>query len=384
MNWHLAIGNWQLAMDANLRAVVVGAGVVGASVAWELSAAGCKVTLVDARHPGEGATRASAGVLCPYIEGHPASPLRDLGRESLDMYDEFVARLRRDSGRDLVYERSGTLEVALTNEQAERFAAASAALWTEGVEARWVPPAVIPDLEPNVTPNAAGGLLILMHGFVAVTSLTLAAVAAAERRGATLIVETGVIEVQPERGGGVSVKTSTQSWTADIVVMAAGSWSSRVRIEGAEPIPVKPIRGQLLQLAAPERLLHRPIWGETGYLVPWPDGSVLVGATVEDVGFDESNTDEARRALLEMAVELVPALERAELVDARAGLRPKGPDDLPLVGRSRVVPGLIYATGHYRNGVLLAPLTAALVKQLAMDPAAGTRDALEPARWGTL
>ena len=115
-----------------------------------------------------------------------------------------------------------------------------------------------------------------------------------------------------------------------------------------------------------------------------PKGFVLVGATVEDVGFDESNTEEARQSLLEMAIALVPALQRAEEVEARAGLRPKGPEDLPLVGRSRVVPGLIYATGHYRNGVLLAPLTAQLVRRLALDSAAATIAALEPSQYGVL
>jgi glycine oxidase len=367
-----------------ISSIVIGAGVVGATIAWELAAAGVRVTLVDARKPGEGATRASAGVLCPYIEGHPASPLRDLGRESLDMYDDFIARLAHDSSREILYDRSGTLEVALSMEEAERLAAASAALWREGVEARWVPAAVIPDLEPNVSPDAPGGLFIPMHGFVGVTSLTMAAVAAAERRGASLVVDAGAIEVQATSGGDVLVRTATQAWNADVVVMAAGSWSSRVRVEGAEPIPVKPIRGQLLQLASTPGLLRRPIWGEAGYLVPWPDGSVLVGATVEDVGFDESNTEEARRELLDVAVALVPALKQANVVDARAGLRPKGPDDLPLVGRSRVVNGLIYATGHYRNGVLLAPLTADLVRRLAMDPGAPTIAALDPTRFGGL
>ena len=129
-----------------MDAIVIGVGVVGATIAWELAAAGVRVTMVEARRPGAGATRASAGVLCPYIEGHPASPLRDLGRESLDMYDDFIARLRRDSGHDIVYERTGTLEVALATDQAERLAETSAALWKEGVEARWVPLEELGDL----------------------------------------------------------------------------------------------------------------------------------------------------------------------------------------------------------------------------------------------
>jgi glycine oxidase len=346
--------------------IVIGAGVVGSTIAYELASAGARVRLFDARTPGDGATRASAGVLAPYIEGHPASPLRDLGRESLDRFDEFIARLRGDSRREIVYERAGTLEVALTPEQV---ASASAALWREGVEARWVPAAVLPDLEPQVSIQAAGGLFIPMHGHVGVSSLTTAAVAAATDFGAELIVETGAVDVRRASGGGVLVRAATGAWEADVAVMAAGSWSSRIRVEGADPVPVKPIRGQLLQLGAKPGLLQRVVWGDAGYLVPWPDGSVLAGATVEDVGFDESSTQEARRALLEMAAALVPALKSA---------------DLALIGRSRVVPGLIYATGHYRNGVLLAPLTAEIVRRLALDPAAATRPELEPSRFGHL
>jgi len=363
---------------------VIGAGVVGSTIAWELAAAGVRVRLIDARTPGDGATRASAGVLAPFIEGHPASPLRDLGRESLDRFDEFIARLRDDSRREIVYERSGTLEVALTMEQAERLAAASAALWRDGVEARWLPAAVLPDLEPQVSKSALGGLFIPMHGLVGVSSLTFAAVAAAQDRGTELVGEAGAVEVRAVPGGGVAVATATSVWESDLAVMAAGSWSSRIRVEGADPVPVKPIRGQLLQLRAEAGLLRRAIWGDAGYLVPWPDGSVLVGATVEDVGFDESSTQEARRALLDAATSLVPALKTADLADARAGLRPKSPDDLPLVGRSSAVPGLLYATGHYRNGVLLAPLTADLVRRLALDPSAEPRPALDPSRCGRL
>jgi glycine oxidase len=364
--------------------IVIGAGVVGSTIAYELASAGAQVRLLDARTPGDGATRASAGVLAPYIEGHPASPLRDLGRESLDRFDEFIARLRRDSGRAIVYERAGTLEVALTPEHAERLASASAALWREGVEARWVPAAVLPDLEPELSAQAEGGLFIPIHGHVGVSSLTTAAVAAAADRGADVIVESGAVAVRSATGGGVRVSTATSAWEADAAVMAAGSWSSRIRVEGADAAPVTPIRGQLLQLGARPGLLQRVVWGDAGYLVPWPDGSVLAGATVEDVGFDESSTLEARRALLEMAAALVPALKSADLADARAGLRPKSPDDLPLIGRSRVVPGLIYATGHYRNGVLLSPLTAEIVRRLALDPAARTRPELEPSRFGRL
>ncbi len=362
--------------------IVVGAGVVGATAAWELAAAGARVRLIDARAPGDGATRASAGVLAPYIEGHPASPLRELGRQSLDLYDEFIARLRADSYREVTYDRSGTLEVALTQADAERLAEVSAALWRDGVEARWVPPAVIPDMEPGVSPAATGALFIPMHGYVGVSSLTAAAVAAAAGRGAEVMQDCGALDIASTPGGGVAVRHAAGVLEADQVVLAAGSWSSQVRVHGAEPVPVKPIRGQLLQLGTMRGVIGRVIWGAHGYLVPWADGSVLVGATVEDVGFDESTTPDARRALLDLAASLVPELATAGIADMRAGLRPRGPDDLPLLGRSAAVRGLVYAAGHYRNGVLLAPLTAELVRRFVFDSSTPPVPALDPARCG--
>lgn len=363
-------------------AVVVGAGVIGATVAWSLVQAGCDVDVIDARGPGEGATRASAGVLAPFIEGAPASPLRTLGHEGLDLYDAFIAQLARDSGQPVIYARGGTLEVALTVEEAERLGSESGTLWQAGIEGRWVPPALLSDVEPAVSPEATGGLLVPMHGYVGVGSLTRAALAAAQARGARVHVKSGAVHISSGPQGGVVVRTAGRVYTADVAVMAAGSWSSQVTVEGADPIPVSPIRGQLLQLQAAPGLLRHVIWGTAGYLVPWPDGTVLVGATVEDVGFDESLTDEGCAGLRRMAGALIPALAEAPLVEARTGLRPKSPDDLPMIGRSSVVPALVYATGHYRNGVLLAPYTAQLVRRLVSDPLAPVPPEMRPDRFG--
>jgi glycine oxidase len=245
-----------------------------------------------------------------------------------------------------------------------------------------VPSALLSDVEPAVSPDATGALLVPMHGFVGVGSLTRAALAAAATRGTRLHVATGAVHIAPSAEGGAVVRTADRTWTADTAVMAAGSWSTQVTIEGADAVPVVPIRGQLLQLQAARGLLRRVIWGTAGYLVPWPDGTVLAGATVEDVGFDESLTDEGCAGLRAMAAALVPALADAPLVEARTGLRPKGPDDLPLIGRSVPVPALIYATGHYRNGVLLAPYTAQLVRRLVTDPSTTVPEELRPERHG--
>lgn len=362
--------------------MIVGAGVIGATVACELTAAGYAVDVLDARGPAGGATRASAGVLAPFIEGAPASALRTFGHQGLDLYDAFIARLQRDSGEVVVYERSGTLEVGLTQAEADRLGTESGELWHAGIEGRWVPQALLPDVEPAVSSQATGALLVPMHGYVGVASLTRAALAAATRRGARVHAGTGAVRIGASSEGGAVVHTAQATHTADVVVMAAGSWSTLVTVDGAAPVPVVPIRGQLLQLQAARGLLRRVIWGTGGYLVPWPDGTVLVGATVEDAGFDESLTDEGCAGLRATATALVPALADAPLIGARAGLRPKSPDDLPVIGRSSAVPALIYATGHYRNGVLLAPYTAQLVRRLTTDPSTIVPAELRPERHG--
>jgi len=365
--------------------IVVGAGIVGCTVAYELARSGARVQVLEPRMPGQGATRASAGILAPFIEGHGSKLLRDLGKRSLDLYEPFMSRLRDDSRHDLIYTRNGTFELAFSDDDAKRLRGLSDWLATQQIESRWIEPSGFAEFEPLASGKALGALLIPVHGFVGVTSLTLAAAAAAETFGAHFSIASGAIRIFSMAGGRVGVHTAEVTLAADRVVLAAGSWSSQITVDGAATVPVKPIRGQLLQLQAEAGSIHRVIWGPDGYLVPWPDGSVLVGSTVEDVGFDEAHTPEAVERLRAAAASLIPSLAGAEMSSVRTGLRPKGPDDVPILGKSRAVPGLIYATAHYRNGVLFMPLTAELVRDLVFDreddPA--LRD-LDPARFGGL
>lgn len=347
--------------------IVVGAGIVGCTIAYELAKSGAVVQVLEPRTPGQGATRASAGILAPDIEGHGSTPLRTLGRRSIGLYDDFIADLRSDSGHDIFYQRNGTFDLAFSPDDVDRLHQLAKALTRDGIEARWVPRAGFDELEPLASKQAQGALFIPHHGYVAVTALTLAAATAAGKYGAAFASNTGAIRIFPMPDGRVGVQSSNRMWDADRVVLAAGSWSSSISVQGADSIPVKPIRGQLIQLQATPGAINRVIWGPEGYLVPWPDGAVLVGSTVEDVGFDENHTDEAVAKLRAAAASLAPTLSQAALTSVRTGLRPKGPDDLPVLGRSKAVPGLIYATAHYRNGVMFAPLTVRLVSDLVFD-----------------
>ncbi len=373
-------------MSPTPEVIIIGAGVIGCACAHELALAGVRVNVFDLRRVGQGASQASAGVLAPYVEGHEVGPLRELGCRSLDLYDNFVHRVMSSSGLTVQYTRNGTLEIAVERDAAERLRKAATALKAQGVDARWLDPTQLRLAEPLAATGALGGLLIGVHGFVGVPDLTDALAASAMHHGATFALETRVISIDTGPGGRVAVETENGVSFADCVVLAAGTWAGQIRVIGGKPIAVKPIRGQLLHLSWPTaQPLRHVLWGTDCYLVPWLNGRVLVGATVEDAGFDERATAAGVRDLLEAGCSLVPHLCQASFTEVRVGLRPQSPDSLPFVGYSDVVPGLVYATGHYRNGVLLAPLTAALVKDLLLGRGSDAAlEMLSPSRFGTL
>jgi glycine oxidase len=221
--------------------------------------------------------------------------------------------------------------------------------------------------EPHLSDAVVGGLLVPSHGYVAAGDLTRALTGGARRHGAQLI-EHGRVRRIVTADGDLRVETDRGSLSGNGVVLAAGSWSGQISIEGADArLPVRPVRGQLLQLTWRGPTLGRVIWSDRCYLVPWDDGTLLVGATVEEAGFDERTTTAGVRDLIEAAAEIVPHIWTAGFTAAKAGLRPATPDDVPIIGPSAFVPNLMFATGHYRNGVLLAPLTAQLVADAMLE-----------------
>ena len=328
---------------------VVGAGVVGCAVAYELASRGARVELLDPRGPGRGATGASAGILAPLIEGHSQALLR-LGTCSIALWDDFIDRIQRESGQTIEYDRSGTLQIALDDAQAAELTELARRLQSAGVSHSLLDGSDAAKLEPGISQRATMGLLVPAHGYVGPAPLTEALVRAATARGVSMVQARA---------------TALDQIQSDAVVIAAGSWSAEL-VPAPQPF-VKPIRGQLLSLSTDRRPATRVIWGTDCYVVPWTDGTTLVGATVEDVGFDERTTTGGLRGLLNAAVDLMPGLEHAHFREARAGLRPKTPDELPAIGRSSTMPYVFYAAGHYRNGVLHAPLTASLIADLVLD-----------------
>jgi len=360
--------------------LVIGAGIIGCAVADSLASQGAAVQVIDPRGVAAGATQASGGMLTPHTEGVHAPDLEALGTRSLALYDEFVTRAAENSGRPVVYARTGSLHVAFDDAEAVELEHLAAAHRARGVASTLLPGADARQLEPELPADVARALLIPAHGFVGAAGLADALWTCAVAHGARMMAAT--VERIASVDGGLSVGTNQGTFSASLVVLAAGSWVSTIEIEGVAPLPVRPVRGQMLHLRWPAPSVSRIVWGARCYTVPWPDGTMLVGATSEDVGFEERATVTGVRDLLDAVAELMPRAWQAGFTGVKVGLRPATPDDLPIVGRSVRLPGLVYATGHYRNGVLLAPLTAELVAKALADEDDPALEITAPSRFG--
>lgn len=350
--------------------VIQGAGIIGCAVAFELARRGVRVTVIEAREPGLGATQASAGVLAPFIEALEDTPLQRLCVESLGLYPTFIERIRDASGVKVEYRRTGSLEVALDESEAEQLQATAKALEAKGIRAELLGAADAISHEPTLAPATVAALFVPDHGYVAAPALTQALAMGAKAYGAVFQTRTKVERVARDgNAGGLRVDTSNGAIAADAVVCATGSWAGEGGPGAVADMPIRPVRGQMLYLhwRAEMPPPSRVIWGSRCYLVPWTDGTLLVGATMEEVGFVEQTTVAGVRTLLDAALELLPETQSAEFIQARVGLRPATSDSLPVIGEWDELKNYYFAAGHYRNGILLAPLTAQMIADAILE-----------------
>lgn len=351
--------------------VIVGAGVVGLGLGWRLAQRGAEVSLFDRAAAGSGASSAAAGMLAACAEAEPGEEaLVQLGRLSQSLWPQFAAELEDVSGIVVDLRREGTLVVALTADDQARISHRLAFQKSRGLPVEWLSAAEVRRREPHLASGLAGGLFSPEDHQVDSRKLVGALHRAALAAGARIHERCGVrrIIVDQDRAVGVELEDSSRVG-ADVVVLAAGAWSRR--IGGLPPAmrpPVRPIKGQslALQMAPAAPLLAHVVWGPNVYLVPRRDGRLIVGATVEEKGFDASLTAGGMLALTEAAWRLVPAIEDLALLETWVGHRPGSRDDAPILGRSRLE-GLVYATGHHRNGILLTPVTADLMTDVVLD-----------------
>ena len=354
--------------------VIVGGGVIGLACAWRTAQRGLTVSLIERSDPGAGASGVAAGMLAPVGEA-------DFGQGSLaaltiaaaDAWPRFAIELAEASGVAVPYRRCGALWLAGDRDQAAELRRQHQHRLEIGMGGEWLSSSACRALEPGLG-SCTAGVLLPDEAEVDPRSVLAALVVACERVGVRLHVGTEVIAASWDgsRLTGV-VGASGARFEAETVVAAQGCWAPAWLPETVRP-RVRPVKGQILRLRGPS-VCSRILRSERVYLVPRATGEMVVGATSEERGFDTAVTAGAVLELLEEAYRLLPGVSDLELVEARAGLRPGTPDNAPLVGRGEV-PGLVLATGHYRNGVLLAPLTADAVAALASgdEPAGPIRD----------
>jgi glycine oxidase len=345
---------------------IIGGGIIGLSLALGLRKHGAAVLIVERSEPGREASHAAAGMLAQ-CDPHTPEKLRSLAMASFQLYPEFAHELEDESGQHVDLRREGS--IILDGDGASLCRDSQA-----------LTPAQLAKLEPCLA-GMVKRAEFWPEASVDPRALTAAALKAAKHRGIEIASGAPVTEIQMTEGRASGVRTTRTHFSAAVVVNCAGAWAGQ--IAGAPPLPTRPIKGQMLSVIAPRRdFLRHVVRGSGAYLVPRSDGRILIGATLEEARFDKQVDPNTIQRLHQAAANLAPELSQARMLEAWAGLRPGTPDNLPILGATSL-PGYFVATGHFRDGILLAPVTALLMTQ-AVRGAKPEFDisAFSPARFG--
>lgn len=327
--------------------IVIGGGIIGLSLAWELRKRGASVLVVERGEPGREASHAAGGMLANCGDETPGV-LQDLATASAEMYPEFVHELQDESGEKVDLRSHGTLLFLHAGQGHGGISGASEL------------PGPLSAIEPAL--NASDrDVVFLKERSVCPRTLTQAAWKAAKHRGVDFATGSAVASVDAANARVAGVTTDKTSYGAGKVVNCAGAWAGEI---GPHPFPTRPVKGQMLCFVQPKReTLKHVVRAPEIYLIPRSDGRLLAGATVEEAGYDKRTVPDTIQRLRRAAIEMLPALEEARVLEDWAGLRPGTPDDLPILGKTPTA-GYYVATGHYRDGILLAPITAVMMARI--------------------
>jgi glycine oxidase len=341
--------------------VVAGGGLIGASIAFELASAGLQVGIYDAREPGREASWASAGMISPAPENQSMISFMPLSRASVALYPAFIRTIEELTGRDVGYRTKGTLEVILSGDAQEELSTVITLNHGLGLRAEAVSAERAREMEPGLTEDVEAAIFRPDEASLDNRAFTDAVLEAARRKGVQIFAGNGAKAIWREGGRCRGLLLEQGKVETRWTVIAAGCFSARIEGVGLYA-PVFPAKGQMVMLRCEEASLEHTLWAENGYLVPRNDGRIVAGSTLEHTGFDHDVTIAGVRKILNAAVEVVPALEKARIEETWAGLRPDSPDHLPILGPTDV-DGLLVATGHFRSGILLTPITAKLIRE---------------------
>jgi glycine oxidase len=340
---------------------IAGAGLIGSSIAFELAQAGLKVAIFDRGEPGREASWASAGILSPAPESPAMISMVPLAKASMNLYPALVANVEEISGEKVGYRPKGTIDVFLGKDAIPDLSTLIALHHGMGLKAEPLRPEDARELEPSLSSELEAAALRPEEASIDNRALTHAMLSAAKKSGVEVFAGSDVTGIAQEGERCTGLKLVNETVSAKWTVIAAGCFSAE--IDGVKEFaPVRPAKGQMVSLRADGLKIERVIWGEKIYIVPRNDGRILAGATVEYVGFDKQVTAGGIDKILSAAIEVIPEFANARIEETWAGLRPDSPDHLPILGPTDI-DGLVIATGHFRSGVLLTPITARLVRQ---------------------
>lgn len=359
---------------ANKKIIIIGGGVIGLGIGWQLAKSGAAVTIYERAQAGRAASWAAAGMLAPLAEAHREEPeLLKLGSQSLARYPQWVDELEADAKMPIGYRVEGTLIVGLEPDDTHQLRHLYASQQELGLDVEWLNGRAAREIESALSPRVTAAIRCATDHQVDNRLMVQALQRTYQTYGGVLYENSTIERIVVENGAATGVQTQNGFHEAEVLILAAGCWSAQIEGLSDRIIPpVRPVKGQMLALQMEEGITVKNVirtvrarYSTSVYLVPRSDGRLIVGATSEEMGFDTRLTAGGVFELLRGAWEAVPGIYELPLLETWSGLRPGSRDNAPILGKTPIE-NLIYATGHYRNGILLTPITAYEIAKLIL------------------
>ena len=352
--------------------LIIGGGIIGLSIAWRLIGIGKKVIIIDKKNLGKEASWAAAGMLSGRLDLKPCEKkLLPIFEKSHLAWPKFAEELENKSGKSIGYKKEGTLRVACNLDEEKKLKNNYDFLKNNKVNITWLSGDKIRDKEPYVSNNVLSGFFSPEDHHVNNRYILDALITILKKNKNNCIFKenTEVEKIITNKNQVIGVKTNNEIIKTKEIIVCSGAWTSKIKNIEIKEVPIRPVKGQMVCLKIPKNisLLKHILWRENVYLVPRNNSDLIIGATEEEMGYDKSLTVGGIYNLLKIAREVLPAIEDLSIVESWSGLRPTSRDDAPIIGPSKKLKGLIYATGHHKNGILLAPLTSSVIKNYYLN-----------------